>query len=151
MLKRSSRRSCLFWIINDSPPFVCLAGLLKFCTVGFCGIGTLIDFILIAMQVSHTPVGSWSGSDRQIGTARLLRVWSSGRSNGQNYSLGAKFSSLEISVCLKLIRVSELAQLSLKTGNSWIQLALDELTGGRNIYLNTGLSEIKMTFLMGFC
>ncbi|KAJ0064962.1 hypothetical protein NL108_000599, partial [Boleophthalmus pectinirostris] len=25
-------------------------GLLKFCTVGFCGIGTLIDFILIAMQ-----------------------------------------------------------------------------------------------------
>ncbi|XP_013856353.1 TM2 domain-containing protein 1 [Austrofundulus limnaeus] len=27
-------------------------GLLKFCTVGFCGIGTLIDFILITMQVS---------------------------------------------------------------------------------------------------
>ncbi|XP_014643724.1 PREDICTED: TM2 domain-containing protein 1 isoform X2 [Ceratotherium simum simum] len=25
-------------------------GLLKFCTVGFCGIGSLIDFILIAMQ-----------------------------------------------------------------------------------------------------
>lgn len=32
---------------------VSLSGLLKFCTVGFCGIGTLIDFILIAMQVSH--------------------------------------------------------------------------------------------------
>lgn len=29
-------------------------GLLKFCTVGFCGIGTLIDFLLIAMQVSVT-------------------------------------------------------------------------------------------------
>ncbi|XP_059545316.1 TM2 domain-containing protein 1 isoform X1 [Myotis daubentonii] len=27
-------------------------GLLKFCTVGFCGIGSLIDFILISMQVS---------------------------------------------------------------------------------------------------
>lgn len=32
---------------------VSLSGLLKFCTVGFCGIGTLIDFILIAMQVSQ--------------------------------------------------------------------------------------------------
>ncbi|ETE70815.1 TM2 domain-containing protein 1, partial [Ophiophagus hannah] len=36
-------------------------GLLKFCTVGFCGIGSLIDFILISMQpvnFSHglTPV-----------------------------------------------------------------------------------------------
>ncbi|KAM9796340.1 TM2 domain-containing protein 1 isoform X5 [Syngnathus typhle] len=27
-------------------------GVLKFCTVGFCGIGTLVDFILIAVQVS---------------------------------------------------------------------------------------------------
>ncbi|XP_043733321.1 TM2 domain-containing protein 1 isoform X3 [Cervus elaphus] len=26
-------------------------GLLKFCTVGFCGIGSLIDFILISMQM----------------------------------------------------------------------------------------------------
>ncbi|OBS76818.1 hypothetical protein A6R68_16730, partial [Neotoma lepida] len=25
-------------------------GLLKFCTVGFCGIGSLIDFVLISMQ-----------------------------------------------------------------------------------------------------
>ncbi|TSK53709.1 TM2 domain-containing protein 1 [Bagarius yarrelli] len=25
-------------------------GLLKFCTVGFCGIGSLVDFILISMQ-----------------------------------------------------------------------------------------------------
>ncbi|TWW58392.1 TM2 domain-containing protein 1 [Takifugu flavidus] len=32
-------------------------GLLKFCTVGFCGVGTLIDFILIAMQVSSVCVG----------------------------------------------------------------------------------------------
>ncbi|MEQ2204482.1 hypothetical protein XENOCAPTIV_013712, partial [Xenoophorus captivus] len=44
--------------------------LLKFCTVGFCGIGTLIDFILIAMQVSpnllrckHT---NQSGADRKL-------------------------------------------------------------------------------------
>ncbi|KAK0150743.1 TM2 domain-containing protein 1 [Merluccius polli] len=29
-------------------------GLLKFCTVGFCGIGSLMDFLLIAMQVSST-------------------------------------------------------------------------------------------------
>lgn len=28
------------------------SGLLKFCTVGFCGIGSLVDFMLIAMQVS---------------------------------------------------------------------------------------------------
>ncbi|MEE6494977.1 hypothetical protein FKM82_001916 [Ascaphus truei] len=27
-------------------------GMLKFCTVGFCGIGCLIDFILISMQAS---------------------------------------------------------------------------------------------------
>lgn len=26
-------------------------GLLKFCTVGFCGIGSLVDFMLISMQV----------------------------------------------------------------------------------------------------
>ncbi|KPP76755.1 hypothetical protein Z043_103873, partial [Scleropages formosus] len=25
-------------------------GLLKFCTVGFCGIGSLVDFMLISMQ-----------------------------------------------------------------------------------------------------
>lgn len=29
-------------------------GLLKFCTVGFCGIGSLVDFILISMQVCLT-------------------------------------------------------------------------------------------------
>lgn len=29
-------------------------GLLKFCTVGFCGIGSLVDFILISMQVCMT-------------------------------------------------------------------------------------------------
>ncbi|CAL9695048.1 unnamed protein product [Knipowitschia caucasica] len=33
-------------------------GLLKFCTVGFCGIGTLIDFILIAMQIVGPADGS---------------------------------------------------------------------------------------------
>ncbi|TKS75224.1 TM2 domain-containing protein 1 [Collichthys lucidus] len=32
--------------------------LLKFCTVGFCGIGTLIDFILIAMQIVGPADGS---------------------------------------------------------------------------------------------
>ncbi|KAJ7993207.1 hypothetical protein DPEC_G00270060 [Dallia pectoralis] len=26
-------------------------GLLKFCTVGFCGIGSLVDFVLISMQI----------------------------------------------------------------------------------------------------
>ncbi|KAK6320583.1 hypothetical protein J4Q44_G00096900 [Coregonus suidteri] len=26
-------------------------GLLKFCTVGFCGIGSLVDFMLISMQI----------------------------------------------------------------------------------------------------
>ncbi|XP_062371597.1 TM2 domain-containing protein 1 [Sardina pilchardus] len=34
-------------------------GLLKFCTVGFCGIGSLVDFMLIAMQI----VGPSDGSD----------------------------------------------------------------------------------------
>ncbi|KAM6216649.1 TM2 domain-containing protein 1 [Rhynchocyon petersi] len=33
-------------------------GLLKFCTVGFCGIGSLIDFILIAMQIVGPSDGS---------------------------------------------------------------------------------------------
>lgn len=33
--------------------FLFFLGLLKFCTVGFCGIGSLIDFILISMQVSQ--------------------------------------------------------------------------------------------------
>nr|XP_012296489.1 TM2 domain-containing protein 1-like [Aotus nancymaae] len=33
-------------------------GLLKFCTVGFCGIGSLIDFILISMQIAGPPDGS---------------------------------------------------------------------------------------------
>ncbi|XP_053549620.1 TM2 domain-containing protein 1 isoform X2 [Bombina bombina] len=31
-------------------------GMLKFCTVGFCGIGSLLDFILISMQESLTAV-----------------------------------------------------------------------------------------------
>ncbi|XP_072276805.1 TM2 domain-containing protein 1 [Pyxicephalus adspersus] len=33
-------------------------GMLKFCTVGFCGIGSLIDFILIAMQIVGPSDGS---------------------------------------------------------------------------------------------
>ncbi|XP_003933640.1 TM2 domain-containing protein 1-like [Saimiri boliviensis] len=33
-------------------------GLLKFCTVGFCGIGSLIDFILISVQIVGPPDGS---------------------------------------------------------------------------------------------
>ncbi|XP_026179610.1 TM2 domain-containing protein 1 isoform X2 [Mastacembelus armatus] len=47
-------------------------GLLKFCTVGFCGIGTLIDFILIAMQI----VGPADGSDYIVDYygARLTRL-----------------------------------------------------------------------------
>ncbi|XP_014870467.1 TM2 domain-containing protein 1 [Poecilia latipinna] len=47
-------------------------GLLKFCTVGFCGIGTLIDFILIAMQM----VGPADGSSYIVDFygARLTRL-----------------------------------------------------------------------------
>ncbi|KAL6469392.1 hypothetical protein MHYP_G00229160 [Metynnis hypsauchen] len=36
-------------------------GLLKFCTVGFCGIGSLVDFILISMQI----VGPSDGYHRE--------------------------------------------------------------------------------------
>uniref|UniRef100_A0A8C6WBD1 TM2 domain containing 1 n=1 Tax=Nannospalax galili TaxID=1026970 RepID=A0A8C6WBD1_NANGA len=46
--------------------------LLKFCTVGFCGIGSLIDFVLISMQI----VGPSDGSSYIIdyyGT-RLIRL-----------------------------------------------------------------------------
>ncbi|XP_029004446.1 TM2 domain-containing protein 1 [Betta splendens] len=47
-------------------------GLLKFCTVGFCGIGTLIDFILVAMQI----VGPADGSNYIVDYygARLTRL-----------------------------------------------------------------------------
>ncbi|KAM4575579.1 TM2 domain-containing protein 1 [Fundulus heteroclitus] len=47
-------------------------GLLKFCTVGFCGIGTLVDFILIAMQI----VGPADGSSYIVDYygARLTRL-----------------------------------------------------------------------------
>ncbi|XP_039194982.1 TM2 domain-containing protein 1 [Crotalus tigris] len=47
-------------------------GLLKFCTVGFCGIGSLIDFILISMQI----VGPSDGSNYIIDYygARLTRL-----------------------------------------------------------------------------
>ncbi|MCJ8737691.1 hypothetical protein PDJAM_G00027080 [Pangasius djambal] len=37
-------------------------GLLKFCTVGFCGIGSLVDFILISMQI----VGPSDGEHRSL-------------------------------------------------------------------------------------
>ncbi|KAG7487844.1 hypothetical protein MATL_G00027590 [Megalops atlanticus] len=33
-------------------------GLLKFCTVGFCGIGSLVDFMLISMQIVGPSDGS---------------------------------------------------------------------------------------------
>ncbi|XP_051929973.1 TM2 domain-containing protein 1 [Hippocampus zosterae] len=47
-------------------------GVLKFCTVGFCGIGTLVDFILVAMQM----VGPSDGSDYIVDHygARLSRL-----------------------------------------------------------------------------
>ncbi|KAM9796341.1 TM2 domain-containing protein 1 isoform X4 [Syngnathus typhle] len=47
-------------------------GVLKFCTVGFCGIGTLVDFILIAVQI----VGPADGSDYIVDYygARLSRL-----------------------------------------------------------------------------
>ncbi|XP_040834381.1 TM2 domain-containing protein 1 isoform X1 [Ochotona curzoniae] len=37
-------------------------GLLKFCTVGFCGIGSLIDFILISMQDCSARAVSFTAS-----------------------------------------------------------------------------------------
>ncbi|GCC23368.1 TM2 domain-containing protein 1 [Chiloscyllium punctatum] len=47
-------------------------GLLKFCTVGFCGIGSLIDFVLISAQI----VGPSDGSSYIIDYygARLTRL-----------------------------------------------------------------------------
>ncbi|XP_072367057.1 TM2 domain-containing protein 1 [Scyliorhinus torazame] len=47
-------------------------GLLKFCTVGFCGIGSLIDFVLISAQI----VGPADGSNYIIDYygARLTRL-----------------------------------------------------------------------------
>ncbi|XP_059400007.1 TM2 domain-containing protein 1 isoform X2 [Carassius carassius] len=47
-------------------------GLLKFCTVGFCGIGSLVDFMLISMQI----VGPSDGSDYIVDHygARLTRL-----------------------------------------------------------------------------
>ncbi|XP_069794656.1 TM2 domain-containing protein 1 [Narcine bancroftii] len=47
-------------------------GLLKFCTVGFCGIGSLIDFVLISVQI----VGPADGSNYIIDYygARLTRL-----------------------------------------------------------------------------
>uniref|UniRef100_A0A8C4X938 TM2 domain containing 1 n=1 Tax=Erpetoichthys calabaricus TaxID=27687 RepID=A0A8C4X938_ERPCA len=47
-------------------------GLLKFCTVGFCGIASLIDFILISMQI----VGPSDGSSYIVDYygARLVRL-----------------------------------------------------------------------------
>ncbi|XP_067846371.1 TM2 domain-containing protein 1 isoform X2 [Heptranchias perlo] len=49
-----------------------LLGLLKFCTVGFCGIGSLIDFVLISVQI----VGPADGSSYIIDYygARLTRL-----------------------------------------------------------------------------
>ncbi|XP_018582277.1 TM2 domain-containing protein 1 isoform X2 [Scleropages formosus] len=47
-------------------------GLLKFCTVGFCGIGSLVDFMLISMQI----VGPSDGSSYIVDYygARLTRL-----------------------------------------------------------------------------
>ncbi|XP_029939811.1 TM2 domain-containing protein 1 [Salarias fasciatus] len=47
-------------------------GVLKFCTVGFCGVGTLVDFVLVAMQI----VGPSDGSSYIIDHygARLTRL-----------------------------------------------------------------------------
>uniref|UniRef100_A0A9L0IVH0 Uncharacterized protein n=1 Tax=Equus asinus TaxID=9793 RepID=A0A9L0IVH0_EQUAS len=42
----------VLWLVSAA------AGLLKFCTVGFCGIGSLIDFILISMQIVGPSDGS---------------------------------------------------------------------------------------------
>uniref|UniRef100_A0A3P8XED1 TM2 domain-containing protein n=1 Tax=Esox lucius TaxID=8010 RepID=A0A3P8XED1_ESOLU len=43
-------------------------GLLKFCTVGFCGIGSLVDFMLISMQVSGDYI--WNYISRKSQTMK---------------------------------------------------------------------------------
>ncbi|KAI5938348.1 TM2 domain-containing protein 1 [Manis javanica] len=47
-------------------------GLLKFCTVGFCGIGSLIDFILISMQIVGPSDGIIS-----INIFKKKQIWAS--------------------------------------------------------------------------
>ncbi|XP_019511026.1 PREDICTED: TM2 domain-containing protein 1 [Hipposideros armiger] len=44
--------------VGQYPLLPSFLGLLKFCTVGFCGIGSLIDFILISMQIVGPSDGS---------------------------------------------------------------------------------------------
>jgi len=54
-MQRSQRESVgkLFsmFLVNVWITLCSFPGLLKFCTVGFCGIGSLVDFMLISMQV----------------------------------------------------------------------------------------------------
>ncbi|KAB0342741.1 hypothetical protein FD754_019667 [Muntiacus muntjak] len=51
-------------------------GLLKFCTVGFCGIGSLIDFILISMQIIvSTRITSWQIDGKQWKQCQTLFFW----------------------------------------------------------------------------
>ncbi|XP_070448320.1 TM2 domain-containing protein 1 isoform X2 [Equus przewalskii] len=51
-------------------------GLLKFCTVGFCGIGSLIDFILISMQDSSIREGD-GFITTDVTKQRSGSIWSS--------------------------------------------------------------------------
>ncbi|EPQ15042.1 TM2 domain-containing protein 1, partial [Myotis brandtii] len=47
-------------------------GLLKFCTVGFCGIGSLIDFILISMQHHSDAACGAEGLDSMLHNSEAL-------------------------------------------------------------------------------
>uniref|UniRef100_A0A672Q4A6 TM2 domain containing 1 n=1 Tax=Sinocyclocheilus grahami TaxID=75366 RepID=A0A672Q4A6_SINGR len=65
-------RLCSRFLVNVWLTLCLLLGLLKFCTVGFCGIGSLVDFMLISMQI----VGPSDGSDYIVDYygARLTRL-----------------------------------------------------------------------------
>uniref|UniRef100_A0A8C2ITN2 TM2 domain containing 1 n=1 Tax=Cyprinus carpio TaxID=7962 RepID=A0A8C2ITN2_CYPCA len=65
-------RLCSMFLVNVWLTLCLLPGLLKFCTVGFCGIGSLVDFMLISMQI----VGPSDGSDYIVDYygARLTRL-----------------------------------------------------------------------------
>ncbi|TRY98742.1 hypothetical protein DNTS_024108 [Danionella cerebrum] len=74
-------------------------GLLKFCTVGFCGIGSLVDFMLISMQRFRAkPAGPGVGSSR-LQEAIMASLSIVGPSDGSDYIVdyyGARLTRLSI-------------------------------------------------------
>uniref|UniRef100_A0A8C2IVG1 TM2 domain containing 1 n=1 Tax=Cyprinus carpio TaxID=7962 RepID=A0A8C2IVG1_CYPCA len=69
---KTNYKLCSMFLVNVWLTLCLLPGLLKFCTVGFCGIGSLVDFMLISMQI----VGPSDGSDYIVDYygARLTRL-----------------------------------------------------------------------------